>query len=279
LNSGVRLSDGKVPTAHVERFGDIVRRASGPGAAAVHRLLAQLANVGVPAPLPRLLDGTHEELSFVEGVTPTLPWPAWIASDELLVSAAALLRRLHDATAPLVGEFDGPWWTWVDDETVHAEVIRHGDPWPPNLVVDADDLTTAIAWIDWDLAQPGRRIDDVAAFAKHWVPLMSDERARAHGWPSIPDRARRLHLLSDAYGLSAEQRLGLPAAVARFAHVTAASHRAWAAQGHPTFQVMVARGIPDAIEADGAWARTWFSGDFGPHSEGNQPENGGGASE
>jgi hypothetical protein len=202
-----------------------------------------------------------------------------MASDELLVSAAALLRRLHDATVPLVGELDGPWWTWVDDEPVDAEVIRHGDPWPPNLVVDADDLTAAVAWIDWDLAQPGRRIDDVAAFAKHWVPLMSDERARAHGWPSIPDRTARLELIADAYGLDAAQRAELPAAVGRFARVTAASHRAWAAQGHPTFQVMVARGIPDAIEADGRWATAWFSGDFGPHFVANQPENGDRASE
>jgi Phosphotransferase enzyme family len=256
MSNTIRLSDGKVGTAHVERQGDIVRRATGPGAAAVHRLLGHLTDAGLPVPRPISLGEGIEELSFIEGVTPTLPWPAWIASDELMVDAVRLLRRLHDATAPLVERLDGPWWTWVDDEPVTAEVICHGDPWPPNLVVDPDDRTCAVAWIDWDLAQPGRRIDDVAAFAKHWVPLMSDERARAHGWPSVPDRLRRLTSLCDAYGLDDTARTELPDAIARFARVTAASHRSWAAQGHPTFQVMVARGIPDAIEADGGWART-----------------------
>jgi aminoglycoside phosphotransferase (APT) family kinase protein len=225
----------------------------------VHRLLAHLADAGLPVPRPLALGEGVEELTFIDGVTPTLPWPAWMASEELLVDAVRLLRRLHDATEPLVHQLEGPWWTWVDDEPTPAEptpaeVIRHGDPWPPNLVVHPDDPTTAVAWIDWDLAQPGRRIDDVAAFAKHWVPLMSDQRATAHGWREVTHRDRRLALVADAYGLSPAQRAELPEAIARFARTTAASHRVWAAQGHPTFQVMVARGIPDAIEADGAWA-------------------------
>jgi hypothetical protein len=261
--AAVRLSDGKVGTAQVQRVGDLVRRAVGPGAPAVHRLLDRLADAGLPVPRPVTLGPDVEELTFVDGITPTLPWPAWMASDELLVSAARLLRTLHDATAALVAELDGPWWAWVGAGEEPAEVIRHGDPWPPNLVVDPDDRTRAVAWIDWDLAQPGRRIDDVAAFAKHWIPLMSDDRARAHGWPVIPDRAHRLDLLADAYGLTAEQCDDLPGAVARFARTTAASHRAWAAAGHPTFQVMVARGIPDAIEADSTWTTThWDLGTF-----------------
>jgi hypothetical protein len=248
---GTRLSDGKVGTAEVERTSEGVRRSAGPGAPAVHRLLHALAAVDLPVPVPVRLDHATgvEVLTFVEGRTPTLPWPAWIADEELLTDAARLLRRLHDATVPLVDRLDGPWWRWDGAEN-SAEVIRHGDPWPPNLVVRDG---RAVAWIDWDLAQPGRRIDDVAAFAKHWAPMMSDERALGHGWPEVPDRVRRLRLLADAYGLDATGRAHLVDAIIEFGHVTARSHRAWAADGRRPFAVMVARGISEAIERDAMW--------------------------
>lgn len=248
-----RLSDGKVGTADVVLHSDGVHRSAGPGAASVHRLLAALDAAGHEVPRPVSLDraaGT-EVLTWIDGTTPTLPWPAWIADDELLADACRLLRRLHDSTASLVDELRGPWWSWVHDVEPVAEVIRHGDPWPPNLVVRDG---RAVAWIDWDLAQPGRRIDDVAAFAKHWVPVMSDARALAHGWPSVPDRARRLRVVADAYGLDAADRHELPDAIVEFGRVTAASHRRWAADGHRTFAVMVARGITDAIDDDATWA-------------------------
>jgi hypothetical protein len=120
-------------------------------------------------------------------------------------------------------------------------------------VVRDDDLTQPVAWIDWDFAQPGLRIDDVAAFAKHWAPLMSDERALSHGWHVVPDRPGRLRMLADAYGLDDDGRTALVDAAIRFASVTGAAHRRWAAAGMRPFAVMLARGLTEMIEADGEW--------------------------
>jgi hypothetical protein len=252
------LSDGKVGTAGVVLFDGVVSRAAGPGAASVHRLLSVLNDAGfvVPRPIELIDDARFERLTFVDGTTPTLPWPGWMADEALLTSAVQMLRRLHDQTAHLMSNEPGwiglPWWRWVasDGSERPVEVIRHGDPWPPNLVVDGGQ---AVAWIDWDFAQPGSRLDDLGAFAKHWAPLMSDERAEAHGWQPVPDRQRRLRLIADAYDHPSVSPTSLVRAAIDFARSTAISHRRWASEGQRPFAVMAARGITAAIEADGTW--------------------------
>jgi hypothetical protein len=247
------LSDGKVGTAGVVRMGDRVRRLAGPGARSVHELLTKLASSALEVPRPVLLGEGIEELTFIHGVTPRLTWSAWMQTDEVLADVAASLRTLHDLTRPLMATINGPWWRWEGADTSVVDVIRHGDPWPANIVFRDGNVA---GWIDFDLAQPGRAIDDVAALAKHWVPLMSDDRARAHGWQLPLDRAGRLRLLCDAYGLDAHGRAVVVDAAIDFASVTARSHRMWAAAGQPSFGVMVARGVTDAIEGDGAWLAT-----------------------
>jgi hypothetical protein len=248
------LSDGKVSTAGVVRIGDRVRRRPGPGAVSIHRLLSELSPTGLDIPRPLRLGEGVEELTFVPGETPRLTWSPWMQTDEVLADVAESLRSLHDSTRSLVGVIDGPWWCWDHDHdaasAVAPEVICHGDPWPANIVFRNGKVG---GWIDFDLAQPGRAIDDVAALAKHWVPLMSDERAGAHGWRLPLDRNARLALLADAYGLDSAQRSLLIDGAIAFAATTARSHRRWAAAGQHSFSVMVARGVTDAIEADGRW--------------------------
>jgi hypothetical protein len=50
--------------------------------------------------------------------------------------------------------------------------------------------------LDWDLAGPGTRVWDVANAAYCWAPLFASIKA----W-SLADRARRLKLFLDGYGL------------------------------------------------------------------------------
>jgi thiamine kinase-like enzyme len=88
----------------------------------------------------------------------------------------------------------------------HA-LISHNDPNVDNIVF-RDGV--AIALIDFDLASPGSRIWDVAAAARHWVPLRMDS--------DIPDSRRgrvfeRFRLFVEAYRLSEPDRQRLVDAV------------------------------------------------------------------
>src|SRR5215207_8771483 len=97
------LSGGNMTT--VSRVGNTVRRSAGPWTKQIHLLLAHLRAQGileVPAPLGFDQQG-REILTFIPGVVGHFPLPE-LRTDAVLVSAAQLLRRVHDATtdvAPL----------------------------------------------------------------------------------------------------------------------------------------------------------------------------------
>ena len=172
----VPLSGGRL-TAGVVRVGDTVRRPTGPHSPFVHRLLRHLEAIGFEA-APRLLGADEqgrEVLSFIAGwVPPNLNH----FRDDTLAAAVRLLRRLHDATAgsELAGE---------------REVVCHNDPSPCNYVfVDG----RPVAFIDFDHAAPGERLRDVAYAGWLWTISADDG-------PPLPEQARRLRLMADAYGL------------------------------------------------------------------------------
>lgn len=171
----VPLSGGRL-TAAVVRVGKTVRRPTGPHSPFVHDLLGHLQSVGFTG-APRLLgidDRGREMLSFLPGwVPPDLDHFA----DDVLAQAARLLRALHDATAgsALAGEH---------------EVVCHNDPSPCNYVFRDG---RPVAFIDFDHAAPGPRIRDVAYAGWLWT-LSADDG------PPIPEQARRLRLMADAYG-------------------------------------------------------------------------------
>ncbi|HZT66572.1 MAG TPA: phosphotransferase [Acidimicrobiales bacterium] len=84
-------------------------------------------------------------------------------------------------------------------------VVCHNDVCLENVVF-RDGL--AVALLDFDFAAPGRRIFDLAAFARMCIPIDDDVSAARLGWhPS--DRPRRLRLVCDAYGLDAGGRGGV----------------------------------------------------------------------
>ncbi|SBT48252.1 phosphotransferase [Micromonospora narathiwatensis] len=168
--------------AEVVRIGDTVRRRPPANAEFVAALLRHLATAA-PGLAPDHL-GTDERgrqvLTHLDG---RVPWrereePAYF-SDAALTRLAELIGALHDACAGthLAGS---------------AETVCHRDLSPKNTVYrDAPAGVLPVALLDWDLAAPGRRIEDVAFAAWHWAALGGDADPGELG--------RRCRLLCDGY--------------------------------------------------------------------------------
>jgi aminoglycoside phosphotransferase (APT) family kinase protein len=133
-------------------------------------------------------------------------------------------------------------------------IIRHGDLWPPNVVC-RDGVPVAL--IDWDFAQPGTALEDVASAAKHWVPLIAPARAPVDGWPDdlgdLTRRGERLRLLCDEYGLGVDDRAAVLETVVRNAGSGYASHKQWGEAGVPGFAEMWQAGSGFTILGDRDW--------------------------
>jgi aminoglycoside phosphotransferase (APT) family kinase protein len=146
-------------------------------------------------------------LRFLPGEVPRYPLPGWVWDDAVLTAAAALLRRLHDATAG----FGPPQPRWRLPPREPAEVVCHNDFAPHNLVFRA---RVPVAVIDFDTSAPGSRAWDLAHLAYRIVPLTAPGAPDA---PATPDdeRDRRLALLCRAYGPPADAHEVLAAVPAR----------------------------------------------------------------
>jgi len=177
------------------RVGDSVHRDAGPWTATIHRLLRHLHDHGVNwVPQPRGLDQDGREVvTYLPGTVPQDPMPHWVWADAVLTAAAERLTAVHGATSGFDVE-DGVWQLPVRQP---VEVVCHNDFVPYNFVFDNDH--TLIGVIDWDTASPGPRVWDLAYLAYRLVPL--SDPANPDGLASdLPERRRRLALLSHAYG-------------------------------------------------------------------------------
>ncbi len=108
--------------------------------------------------------------------------------DDALIAVAKLLHQCHDLSAGthLAGS---------------EEVVCHNDLSPRNTVYHTGNGThVPFAFIDWDLAAPGRRVHDVAHMCWQWLdpgPAVTDVEAMA----------RHMALIAHAYGLAAVSEL------------------------------------------------------------------------
>jgi Ser/Thr protein kinase RdoA (MazF antagonist) len=178
--SEVPLLGGRV-TAGIVRIGDTVRRPPRMNAEFVHALLAHLAAAGFEG-APRFL-GTDElgrdVLSYIDGDVPTdLGWH----DDGVLVAAARLIRKFHDATVLLV--------TPQTAAPTPLEVVCHNDLSPCNFVFRGD---VPVAMIDFDTVAPGTRRMDLGYAAWLWLDLGNTEI-------TAEEQRRRFRLFVAAYG-------------------------------------------------------------------------------
>lgn len=190
----------------VSRVGETVRRTAGPWTPRVHELLRTLRAAGiaeVPEPLG-LDEQGREMLSFVPGDVANYPLPTWLWHPHVLAESAQLLRRIHDASVPLITHRLG-WQTPVHEP---VEVICHNDAAPYNFVFQGGHVS---GLIDFDTASPGPRIWDLAYLAYRLVPFVADSGDEA---PLAQDRLARLTALIRGYG-SVNDTLFGPAHVLR----------------------------------------------------------------
>jgi catechol 2,3-dioxygenase-like lactoylglutathione lyase family enzyme len=219
------------------RKGASVRRVVGPNTTFVHRLLRYFEAAGwhhAPHVLGFDTRG-REKLSFIEGDAAIDPdRSAYAESDAALTRLAVLVREFHDLAADPALSGD-------------AETVCHNDLSPKNTIyTDATPGALPVAIIDWDGAAPGERIHDLAHLC--WQHLRLGPAAT-----DIPETARRMRLICDAYGLDAAGRGGLIDAVLWW------QERCWrgieteAAAGDPAKILLRDAGAPAWIRACRAW--------------------------
>lgn len=171
----------------VDKVGRTVRRPTGPWTPAVHEFLAFLASSGLRG-VPEVLgvEGDREVLSYVSGRG--VPVDKEVVLDEVLVEAVAWLREFHDIaegfrpTEPLR-------WRAGEMELRADQIVCHNDPGTYNFIIEGGHF---VAMVDWDMAGPGDRLDDLAFLA--WTGVPFDRPA------SDEDVLRRLDLVVDTYG-------------------------------------------------------------------------------
>lgn len=236
----IALPAGDV-TVGVVRIGDTVRRPRSGASGFVAAYLAHLESVGFDgAPRHLGVDAQGRDvLTFVDGDVPGDPVEDWAAQDAVLPGVARLVRRLHDASAghrppPKPAVPGRPVSPLPPGE---ARLVAHRDVTPQNMVFRGG---SAVAVVDFDLADWTTRSLDLANTAMHWVPLC-DPRNRAPVFDGV-DVGARLRLLLDAYGRDAvSPDLLLEAAALRFGGLF--ESMGW-----------------NAEHLGGGWARMWNEG-------------------
>lgn len=209
------LAGGIANAGRVVRVGDEVLRPPGEHRVLVHAFLDHLRARrfdGAPRPIGMASDG-RERLEYIPGDVGIPPYPEWARSDDLLASAARLLRRLHDAGADFEPPPGATWNTELADPSAASSTATatgagiggsdgvvwcHNDVCLENVVARRG---VAVAFVDFEYLAPGRRVVDLAALARMCCPVDAPENSARLGWEPV-DVAERLVVVADAYGLT-----------------------------------------------------------------------------
>jgi hypothetical protein len=233
----------------VAKVGDTVRRPTGPWTPAVHALLRHLEATGFEA-APRVhgIDGQGREvLSYVPGEVPERAAPE-VVTERVLREVGGLLRRYHET----VSGFELPsgiGWYYASLPGKRT-VVCHDDLSPRNTVFREG---RQVAFLDWDLAAPAPPVWDLAQAAWQFVPLSDERGCHRYGWSQPPDRASRLRILCDGYGLLREDRVEFSGVVTERMEATASGIDRLAAEGVAAHEHLLREGVPDLVRAERAW--------------------------
>lgn len=192
----VILTGGSINT--VTRKGDVVFRNGGEWVPAVHAVLDYLDKndfLYSPKPLGTAPDG-REMISFLPGKSMMRPWRQPMLNDDGLIQAAKMLRSLHNITQNLTFS-DNTKWQFITAGKNTNQIIRHGDLGPWNTLWQGDKLT---GLIDWDFAEPGDAITDLAQLIAYFVPFKSEANWKEAGFKQEPDYRQRIEVIQKAYG-------------------------------------------------------------------------------
>ena len=153
--------------------GDRVYRPAGWWTPTVHTLLDYLHDVGFDrAPVPLGVVDGQEVLRFVPGEAGPLGWSR-VVPEAGLRAMARLLRDYHQAVAGFVAPVDAR-WALAEGPAGPGQVICHGDVGPWNVVWHGFQ---PVALVDFDMAQPGEVLDDVAYALEYVAPFRDDAQA------------------------------------------------------------------------------------------------------
>jgi hypothetical protein len=234
----------------VSVIDDRVYRPAGWWTPTVHALLTHLHKVGftrVPRPLG-VVDG-QEVLGFISGDSGAAGWER-VVPEAGLRALARLLREYHQAVAGFVAPAEAS-WALAEGPARAGQVICHGDFGPWNVVWDG---LVPIGLVDFDFAQPGDALDDVAYALEYVAPFRGDAHAmRWHGFDAPPNRARRISVFAEEYGLATVD--GLVEAVIRRQEMDGMYVRALAERGLEPQRTWVAHGFCDELAARVQWSR------------------------
>ena len=196
-----KIEDGQTASGSVntvKRVGNTVIRPAGAWSPSVHRLLNYLDRKSFsysPSAITLDLNQNRETLSYIDGNVAMRPWPTCLLTENGIIEVAQMLLRYHQAVADYVPA-SGSVWRVSGVQWKEGMIVRHGDLGPWNMVWKSEKLA---GLIDWDFAEPGYPIEDVAQVAWDCVPLYSPKKSIHAGvWPE--DQLPRLRTLCKSYG-------------------------------------------------------------------------------
>lgn len=253
MNDDEELLKGGVINT-VTRRGDVVYRSGGPWSVAVQGVLAHLRQRGFEfAPTPLGIDSAGREMiAFLPGTVMWRPWRPVMFTDHALVQAATVLRNLHNATRDITFPPDTEWRTGKAEKRP-GQVIRHGDLGPWNMLWEGDTIT---GLIDWDFAEPGEAITDLAQLALYFVPLRGEDHWRECGFLERPDFRHRVEVLCHAY--DAFTMAGVVREIDRLQRASVAEIESHAAAGEYPWTMFRDNGEIDQTLREMAWLHTEF---------------------
>ena len=221
----------------VVRHDNTILRPVQPWTATIHALLRHLEAVGFTG-APRVVgdgyDGRgNEVLTYIEGeVAHPNSW-----SDDGIWQVGRLLRELHDATASFQPPEEAVWQPWYFHSDAPGSIVGHCDTGPWHVVARDG---RPVAFIDWTLAGPTDRRDEIAATAWWNAQLHDDDQL-----PDATVRAAKLRCFLDGYALSATERVGLVTHMIEFA----IRDCAW--------EAIRAQVTAESTDATPVWALAW----------------------